>query len=156
MIRNATSYARRAFRTAADAIRSTVAPASLVRSRADETVPDPADVFTPEEMPAPEEIAEAAQLYTEACDQARAAERAKRKARRLLDRLPAGVYADFEVERVPSSRTTPDLEAIRERLGSVPTRMCAPSLMVRRIVQAPADIVTFPASSEALTAPAAA
>ncbi len=60
MIRNVTTRARRAFRTAADAIRSTVAPASLVRSRADEQVPDPADVFTPEEMPSAEEIETAA------------------------------------------------------------------------------------------------
>ncbi|CAL9618418.1 hypothetical protein SUDANB58_05776 (plasmid) [Streptomyces sp. enrichment culture] len=60
MIRTVTSRVRRAIRTATDAIRSTVAPAALVRSRTAETAPDPADVFTPEEMPAPEVIEAAA------------------------------------------------------------------------------------------------
>jgi hypothetical protein len=100
-----TSCARRAFRTAADAVHSITAPAALVRSRADETAPDPADVYGPDEMPAPEEIEEAAD-YAAACDRARAGDRGKRKARKIVNRLPAGRYGGWVVERVPSSRQT--------------------------------------------------
>ncbi|MFI8093741.1 hypothetical protein ACIF9R_36450 [Streptomyces sp. NPDC086080] len=149
MIRNVTSRARRAFRTVADAVRSTVTPGSLVRSRAAETVPDPADVFTPEEMPAPEEIETSAAAYLTACDEARAADRGKRKARKLLDRLPSGVYGRFTVERTPSSRTTVDLDEVRATyarlgLGPVPMKRCAPSL---RITEA-AEVVAFPGTDE--------
>lgn len=158
MIRSVTSRARRAFRTAADAVRSTVAPASLVRSRTDETAPDPANVFTPDEMPAPEAIEGAAADYAAATDRARSGDRGKRKARKLLDRLPAGRYGAWTVERVPSSRQTPDLEAIRATyqrlgLGDVPMRTCAPSL---RVTRAAADVVPFPAADEAATAQLAA
>ncbi|MEZ3182976.1 hypothetical protein KYY02_31250 [Streptomyces pimonensis] len=154
MIRTVTSRARRAVRTAADAVRSTLTPAALVRSRATETAPDPADVFTPEEMPAPEVIEGAAADYAAATDQTRAGDRGKRKARKILDRLPAGRYGGWIVERVPSSRQTPDLEAIRATyqrlgLGEVPMRTCAPSL---RVTAAAADVVQLPAATE--TAPA--
>ncbi|MFF0164027.1 hypothetical protein ACFYRY_42050 [Streptomyces sp. NPDC005263] len=147
MIRTLRSHARRALRTAADAVRSTVAPASLVRSRADETAPNPADVFTPEEMPAPEAIEKAAADYAAACEEARAGDRGKRKARKLLDRLPAGRYGRWTVERIPSSRQTPDLDSIRATykrlgLGDVPMRTCAPSLRVT----AAAEVVAFPAA----------
>ncbi|MFD5493373.1 hypothetical protein ACFWH4_10705 [Streptomyces sp. NPDC127091] len=147
MIRTLRSHARCAVRTVADAVRSTVAPASLVRSCADEFVPDPADVFTPEEMPSAEAIEEAVTDYAAACDRARSGDRGKRKARKLLDRLPAGRYGRFTVERVPSSRQTPDLELIRATykrlgLGDVPMRTCAPSLRVT----AAAEVVAFPAA----------
>jgi hypothetical protein len=157
MIRTVTSRARRALRTAADAVRSTVTPAALVRSRAEETVPDPVDVFTPEEMPAPEVIEGAAADYAAAVDLTRAGDRGKRKARKVLDRLPAGRYGRWIVERVPSSRQTPDLEAIRATyklhgLGDVPMRTCAPSLRIT----AAAEVVTLPATTEAPTASLAA
>ncbi|MFJ9662904.1 hypothetical protein ACIRPR_33755 [Streptomyces griseoflavus] len=158
MIRNLTSHARRAVRTVADAVRATVAPAALVRSRADETAPDPADVYSPEEMPEPEVIEEAAADYAAAADRARSGDRGKRKARKVLDRLPAGRYGGWIVERVPSSRQTPDLELIRATykrlgLGDVPMRTCAPSL---RITAAPAAVIPFPAAHEPATAPLAA
>ncbi|MFK0064206.1 hypothetical protein ACIQTN_33910 [Streptomyces werraensis] len=157
MIRTVASRARRAFRTAADAIRSTVAPASLVRDRAAELVPDPADVFTPDEMPDVETIETTAADYLAACDQARAADRGKRKTRKMLDRLPAGVYGRFTVERTPSSRTTVDLDEVRATyarlgLGPVPMRRCAPSL---RITEA-AEVVAFPAAEGGTEEPTAA
>ncbi|CAD12023.1 hypothetical protein PV411_38755 [Streptomyces sp. NRRL_B-16638] len=159
MIRSVTTRARRAFRTVADAVRSTVAPASLVRSRADETAPDPTGLLAPEEIEArAEEIEDAAADYAAATDRARSGDRGKRKARKLLDRLPAGRYGVWTVERVPSSRQTPDLEAIRATykrlgLGDVPMRTCAPSL---RVTRAAADVVPFPAADEAATAQLAA
>ncbi|WP_406380794.1 hypothetical protein [Streptomyces sp. NBC_01618] len=139
----------RVFRTVADAVRSVVAPAALVRNT-DLAVPDPADVFTDEEMPAPEAIEEAAAEYAAAADQARAADRAKRKAKKLLGRLPAGIYGRWQVERVQSSRTTADLDSIRATyarlgLGPVPMRPCAPSLRITEL-----------AAVEQLPAPAAA
>lgn len=158
MIRTVTSRARRAFRTAADAVRSTdVAPAALVRSRTAETVPDPEGVYRPEEMPAPEVIESAAADYAAAADQTRAGDRGKRKARKVLDRLPAGRYGGWIVERVPSSRQTPDLEAIRATyqrfgLGDVPMRTCAPSL---RVTAAADDVVQLPTADEPAAALAA-
>ncbi|MCC3654731.1 hypothetical protein LIX60_25355 [Streptomyces sp. S07_1.15] len=148
----------RVLRAMSDAVRSAVSPAALVRSRADAPeVADPADVFPPEEMPAPEVIEEAAADYAAATDRARSGDRGKRKARKILDRLPAGRYGAWIVERVPSSRQTPDLEAIRATytrlgLGDVPMRTCAPSLRITEVTEA-AEVVTFPSASE--SAPAA-
>lgn len=135
----------RVFRTVADAVRSVVAPAALVRTAADEMVLDPADVFTDEEMPAPEAIEEAAAAYDEAADQARAADRAKRRTKKLLGRLPAGIYGRWQVERVQSSRVTADLDSIRATyarlgLGPVPMRTCAPSLRITEL----ADVKQLP------------
>ncbi|GAB2966204.1 hypothetical protein [Streptomyces heilongjiangensis] len=145
------------FRAVSDAVRSVVAPTALVRSAQPETVPDPEGVFTPEEMPGVEEVEATAAAYNTACDAGRAADRGKREARKLLDRLPAGVYGRVTVERTPSSRTTADLDSIRatyERLGlgPVPMRTCAPSL---RITEAAADVVAFPAPADAAPALAA-
>jgi len=96
---------------------------------------NPVDVYSPAEMPPVEAIEAAAADYAAAADMARAADRGKRKARKLLGRLPAGLYGPWLIERVPSSRQTPDLEAIRATytrlgLGEVPMRTCAPSLRV--------------------------
>ncbi|MFD9496853.1 hypothetical protein ACFWA1_35865 [Streptomyces sp. NPDC060005] len=156
MIRTAARRIRSTARTVSDAVRSVVAPASLVRSTAP-AVPDPADVFTDEDMPSVEDIETTAAPYTTACDKARAGERGKRKARKLLDRLPAGTYGRFTVERAPSSRQTPDLESIRATyarlgLGPVPMRSCSPSL---RITEAVADVVPLPVAEPALGALAA-
>ncbi|MGW0612037.1 hypothetical protein [Streptomyces sp. NPDC002788] len=99
-------------------------------------------------MPTPEVIEEAAADYAAACDRARAGDWGKRKARKILDRLPAGRYGGWVVERVPSSRQTPDLDSIRATykrlIGPVPMRTCAPSL---RITAAAAAVVTFPAAA---------
>lgn len=154
MIRTLTSRARRALRTAADAIRSTVSPDALVRDRADEHVPDPADVFTSDEMPDTETIETTAADYLAACDQARAADRGKRKSRKLLDRLPAGIYGRITVERTPSSRTTVDLDEVRATyarlgLGPVPMKRCAPTLKVTEA----AEVVALPAADDGTEEP---
>ncbi|WP_367324790.1 hypothetical protein [Streptomyces sp. HUAS ZL42] len=121
--------------TAADAVRS-LAPAEP----AAETVeaPDPAGLYEPDEMPDTETIEAAAREYERAADQARRADRGKRAARKVLDRLPAGLYGTWRVFRTPSSRQTPDLAAItatykRLGLGPVPMKPCAPSLKVERV-----------------------
>jgi len=157
MLNTARRFAR-SFRVVSDAVRSVVAPAALVRSVQPDLVPDPEDVFTADEMPAVEEIETAAAAYTTACDEARSADRGKRKQRKLLDRLPAGVYGRFTVERTPSSRTTVDLDSVRATyarlgLGPVPMRTCSPSL---RVTEAAADVVPFPAATDAATAALAA
>ncbi|MGP3685259.1 hypothetical protein ACTVZO_11190 [Streptomyces sp. IBSNAI002] len=72
-------------------------------------------------------------------DAARAAERTKRAAKKLVGRLPAGLYGGrWLVERVVSTRQTPDLDAIRATykrhgLGEVPMKEVAPSLRVTSI-----------------------
>ncbi|MDX2704062.1 hypothetical protein PV350_14500 [Streptomyces sp. PA03-6a] len=100
--------------------------------------PDPADVYTPAELPAIEDIEAAAVAYSVAADQARAGDRGKRAARKILDRLPAGLYGSWLVSRTPSSRQTADLDAIRaifkeHGLGPVPMKSSAPSLRVERV-----------------------
>ncbi|MER5473710.1 hypothetical protein [Streptomyces sp. NPDC002685] len=127
----------------ADAVRSIVTPAALVEAQqlediATETAPDPTDVYAADELPEVEAIETAAAEYAVAADQARTADRAKRKSRKLLDRLPAGLYGGWLVSRTPSSRQTADLDAIRatyERLGlgDVPMKQSAPSLKVERV-----------------------
>ncbi len=130
--------------TLADGVRSVIAPASLaaVQAPAVEIVPDPADVLAADELPPVEEIEAAAASYDAAADQARAADRAKRKSRKLLDRLPAGTYGGWIVRRVTSNRQTVDLDKVRaifeqHGLGDVPMRDNAPSLRVERAAVAP-------------------
>lgn len=136
--------------TVADAVRSVIAPAALVTDQAATvepvTAPDPADTYSADEMPELADIERAAFGYDCAADSARSADRAKRKYRKLLDRLPSGQYGGWLVRRVASSRQTPDLVAIRatyERLGlgAIPMRDAAPSLRVERI-DAPATTDT--------------
>lgn len=102
------------------------------------TQPEPADEFTPDELPAVELIEAAAREYERAADQARRGDRGKRAARKILDRLPAGTYGSWLVERVPSARQTADLDEIRETykrlgLGPVPMKASAPSLKVKHV-----------------------
>ncbi|MEV7442002.1 hypothetical protein AB0O22_12720 [Streptomyces sp. NPDC091204] len=125
--------AARMFRTVADAVRSVVAPAALVRSTAPAVVADPEGTYTADEMPEVEVIEAAAAEYVKAGDARRAADRLKRKSSKVLDRLPAGLHGRWLVERVESSRTTVDLEQVRATykrlgLGEVPMRQCSPSL----------------------------
>jgi hypothetical protein len=148
---------------AADAVRSVIAPATLVEqpepaaeaeAPAVVEAPDPTDLFADDELPAVEDIERAALGFDLAADSARSADRAKRKHRKLLDRLPAGTYGAWLVRRVASSRQTVDLEKVRaifeqHGLGDVPMRDNAPSLKVERI-----DIAL--AVDETLTAAAAA
>lgn len=129
--------------TAADAVRSlapTETPAAAVVE-----APDPAGVLTVDEIPAVETIETAAREYERAADQARRADRGKRAAKKILDRLPAGIYGGWKVFRTPSSRTTPDLTEITRifkanGLGPVPMKPCAPSLKVEQVEGAPVDV----------------
>ncbi|MFF3911566.1 hypothetical protein ACFYZJ_37820 [Streptomyces sp. NPDC001848] len=138
----------------ADAVRSVVAPASLMADETEpavEIAPDPAGLYEPDEMPAVETIEAAAAEYERAADQARRADRGKRAAKKVLDRLPAGIYGTWRIFRTPSSRQTPDLAAITaifkaHGLGPVPMKPCAPSLKVERVP----DESTVPADLAAL------
>ncbi|MFF4836552.1 hypothetical protein [Streptomyces sp. NPDC001315] len=143
MTPHAARTVRGLFGTVADAVRSVVTPAALVEAQQlesieTETAPDPTDVYAADELPEIEAIETAAAEYADAADQARTADRAKRKSRKLLDRLPAGLYGGWLVSRTPSSRQTADLDSIRatyERLGlgPVPMKQSAPSLKVERV-----------------------
>ncbi|MEH0642862.1 hypothetical protein QBB33_15570 [Streptomyces scabiei] len=144
--------ARRIATAARDAVRSVIAPAALVADQAAAVepveAPDPADTYTADEMPELVAIERAALGFDLAADNARRADRAKRAARKVLDRLPAGTYGNWIVERVTSNRQTADLDAIRaifkaNGLGPVPMKSNAPSLRVTRAeLGAPADTVT--------------
>ncbi|MEU1444669.1 hypothetical protein [Streptomyces mirabilis] len=127
--------------TVADAVRSVVAPASLAERQADVepvTAPDPAGLYEADEIPAVEAIGAAAREYERAADQARRADRGKRAAKKVLDRLPSGIYGGWKVFRTPSSRQTPDLAEITRifkanGLGPVPMKRCADSLKVEAV-----------------------
>jgi hypothetical protein len=129
--------------TVADAVRSIVTPAALVEAQQLETIetetaPDPASVYEADEIPAVETIEAAAREYERAADQARRADRGKRAAKKVLDKLPAGIYGTWRVFRTPSSRQTPDLAEITRifkanNLGPVPMKACAPSLKVEAV-----------------------
>ncbi|WP_327724412.1 hypothetical protein [Streptomyces europaeiscabiei] len=135
--------------TLADAVRSVVAPAALVADQAATVepveAPDPADLYSADEMPELVVVERAALGYDLAADNARRADRAKRAARKILDRLPSGTYGAWIVERVASNRQTADLDKIRaifkaNGLGAIPMKDAAPSLKVRRAeLGAPAD-----------------
>ncbi|OKI14212.1 hypothetical protein A6A07_13765 [Streptomyces sp. CB03911] len=132
------------------AARSVIAPATLFT-----TTPAPADLapvglYEADEMPAVADIEAAARTFNDAADQARRADRGKRAARKILDRLPIGTYGAWTVDRTPSSRQTADLDAIRKifkqhGLGPVPMKSSAPSLKVARVdaMAAGADLVAI-------------
>ena len=118
---------------AAPAVKRQPTPAAIAAALAVEQAP--ADLFTDDEMPSLVDIAAAAEKYVHAAEQARTADRAKRAAKKLLDRLPAGRYGAWDVERVDNAREVADLDAIRaifaaHDLGEVPMKPCAPSLKV--------------------------
>jgi hypothetical protein len=128
--------------SAANAVRSIVTPAALVEAQALETVeaPDPAGLYEADEMPDTDVVEAAAREYERAADQARRADRGKRAAKKVLDRLPSGVYGGWKVFRTPSSRQTPDLAEITRifkanGLGPVPMKPCAASLKVEAVEQ---------------------
>lgn len=135
---------RRITRRITDAVRSVVTPAALVRDQeqqdqvpATTTAPEPTDLYTEDELPAIEDIEAAAFGFDLASDSARSADRAKRKHRKLLDKLPAGIYGTWLISRTPSNRQVADLEAIRATyarlaLGPVPMRTASPSLKATR------------------------
>lgn len=98
-------------------------------------------MFTADEMPPLSDIAEAAEKYLRATEQARVADRSKRAAKKLLDRLPSGRHGLWVIERVDNARETADLDAIRaifkaHDLGDVPMKLSAASLKVVRTAEA--------------------
>lgn len=133
---------RKGTTTARHILRGLLAPVPAVRPTTATTAPvmelpapDPAGLFSPDELPPLAEIEAAAEKFLNATEQARVADRAKRGARKLLDRLPAGRYGMWNVERVGNAREVADLEAIRaiftaHGLGDVPMKPCAASLKV--------------------------
>lgn len=137
--------------TVSAAVRSITNPAALVADQAETSTvvttveaPDPAGLYTADEIPATEQIEAAAREYERAADQARRADRGKRAAKKVLDRLPAGVYGMYRIFRTPSSRQTPDLAEITRvfkanNLGPVPMKACAPSLKVELLDTVPVD-----------------
>lgn len=150
---------RMVFRAVSRAVRSVIAPSTLFRPSPASAASEPADMFGPSELPPVEDIAAAASGYAKAAEQARAADRGKRAARKLLDRLPAGLYGAWQVERVPSARQTADLDEIRRifkahGLGPIPMKSSAPTLKVTRTAPAAAPMPgEFEQLAAALSAP---
>ena len=139
-LRKGTSTARRVLRGLLAPVPA-VRPATSrhmsgsVETTSAQTVPDPAGLYTADEIPPLADIEAAAEKFVTASEQARTADRVKRASRKILDRLPAGHYGLFQVERVENAREVADLEAIRaifvaNGLGEVPMKRTAPSLKV--------------------------
>lgn len=129
------THIRRSIRTIARRFTVPATPATVQAPTA--PAPEPAGLYEADEMPAIAVIEAAADLYRDAAEKARQADRSKRKARKLLDRLPVGTYGAWTVTRKASPRQTVDLEAVRRifeqhGLGPVPMHACAPSLVVTR------------------------
>jgi hypothetical protein len=131
-----TLISRRMFATATAAVRS------FVSLRVETpTAPEPAGLYGPDELPSVEDIEAAAAAFDQAAQQARAGDRGKRAAKKVLDRLPAGRYGSWLVSRVTSNRQTADLDAIRaifaaNNLGPVPMKSSAASIKVERLITA--------------------
>ncbi|WP_327069286.1 hypothetical protein [Kitasatospora sp. NBC_01302] len=145
------TFSRAIARTAlriADAASEFTAP--LPAQPVEQPAEDPTDTYTADDMPELAVIEAAAAEYERAAEQARRADRGKRAARKVLDRLPAGSYGRWLVERVSNNRQTADLQEIARifkanGLGPVPMKQSAPSLKVK---QAPA--VTAPVEFQVL------
>ncbi len=135
IIQTRPSLGHRSFRSGLRAVLAAFrAPAAEV-APVTPTVADPDGLLTADEMPPAAHIEAEVAKYYRAVEQARTADRTKRAARKLLDRLPAGKYGAWQVERVESAREVADLDAIRaifaaNGLGTVPMKPCAPSLKV--------------------------
>ncbi|MBL7487338.1 hypothetical protein I6A60_00390 [Frankia sp. AgB1.9] len=95
----------------------------------------PAKPYSPAEMPSVALVEAAAIAFDLAGEQARSADRTKRKSRKILDRMPAGVFGRAVVTWEESARETPDLVKIAAILAEhgideIPMRKVAPSLKV--------------------------
>lgn len=115
----------------------------------------PAETADAVDVPELAEIEAAAAAYAKAAEQARAADRGKRRAKKVLDLVPAGRWGGWLVERVPSGRQTVDLEAVRATyarlgLGEVPMKDAAPSLKVSRAADTTPDAELADAELRAL------
>ncbi|MEU3835609.1 hypothetical protein [Streptomyces microflavus] len=137
------SLISRRLRVVSNAVRSVVAPASLMVEAPTTTAPDPAGLYEADEVPPVADIEAAAAAFDVAAQQARAGDRGKRAAKKILDRLPAGRYGSWLVSRTVSNRQTADLDKIRaifkaHGLGPVPMKSSAPSLKVERLAEVPA------------------
>lgn len=131
-----------------NAVREAIAPIAAAIAPATPNTPavhiPPVGLFEADEIPSVEEIDAAAREFNRAADQARAADRGKRAARKILDRLPIGTYGGWRIEREPSGRQTADLDAIKKLfkahgLGEIPMKASAPSLKVVK-AEAPAAV----------------
>lgn len=145
------AVARTALRIADVASEFTTTPVKLLAPPV-ELAEDPTDTYTLADMPALEDIEAAARELDRAADQARRADRGKRAAKKILDRLPAGQYGQWMVERIASNRQTADLQQIarifkQHGLGPVPMKQSAPSLKVKQVpaVTVQADVETLAA-----------
>ena len=119
--------------------------ATVAEFRAPAPVVEPADLYTEDELPPLDDILAAAAEFNRSADQARRADRGKRAARKILDRLPVGRYGVWEVERVASGRQTADLDEIRATykrlgLGQLPMKQSAPSLKIKRVELTPVEV----------------
>lgn len=134
-LRKGTGTARRVLRGLLAPVPTTRPVAASPAPVAAQPVAEPTNLFAADEMPPLADIEAAAAKFLDATEQARVADRAKRAARKLLDRLPAGRYGLAQIERVENAREVADLDAIRaifeaNGLGEVPMKRTAPSLKV--------------------------
>lgn len=134
-LRQGTSTARRVLRGLLAPVPTTRPVAASPAPAAPQAVAEPTNLFADGEMPPLADIEAAASKFLDASEAGRAADRVKRASRKILDRLPAGRYGLFQVERVENAREVADLEKIRaifeaNGLGDVPMKQVAASLKV--------------------------
>ncbi|MFC9342886.1 hypothetical protein ACFT0G_06175 [Streptomyces sp. NPDC057020] len=93
---------------------------------------------TGDDIPAVDQIEAAAERHEEAREQYNDASRTKRAARRVLDRVPTGIYGPWAVSWVQPTRRDWDRDAIADfyqRHGEeIPTKLAAPMLKLTRVV----------------------
>lgn len=98
-----------------------------------------------DDVPTVEEIANAAERHETGRETYNEGARIKRAARRILDRVPSGVYGAWSVTWVQSSRREWDREAIAafyaQHGEEIPTRPAPPQLKLTRVVVEPVDVV---------------
>lgn len=120
-----------------------------------------------DDLPTVEEIEAAAERHEEGRTQYNEGARIKRASRRVLDRVPTGLYGPWSVSWVQSARREWDrdaIEAVFRELGrEVPTRTASPQLKLTQVVPdlvapepeaAPSQPVPMPVDADAAeTAP---
>jgi hypothetical protein len=100
--------------------------------------PDGQPATAPGGLPGADVIEITLDAFAAASEDGRRAARAVRAARKLIDKLPPGLYGPWLVTRESSGRETPDAEEIARifaanDLGPVPTKPAAPTLKVTRV-----------------------